>query len=56
MKSLQQILKANGQSPNLSYQTGKLEFDKTAGCLVYKPPVVNNSGRKSFQAVQSSKK
>ena len=45
MKSLQQILKANDQSPNLSYQTGKLEFDKTAGCLVYSPPGVNNSGK-----------
>jgi len=56
MKSLQQILKANGQNPNLSYRTGKLEFDKTANCLVYKPPGVNNSERKSFQAVQSSKK
>ncbi len=56
MKSLQQILKANGQNPNRAYQIGKLEFYKTAGCLVYRPPGVNNSGRKNFQAVQSSKK
>lgn len=55
MKSLQQILKANGQNPNLSYRTGKLEFDKTSGCLVYSPPGVNNSERKSLQVIQSSK-
>ena len=42
MKSLQQILKANGQSPSQAYRTGKLEFDKTAGCLVYSPSKVNN--------------
>lgn len=55
MKSLQEILKANGQNPNQAYQIGKLEFDKTAGCLVYSPPGVNNSERKSFQVIQSSK-
>jgi len=55
MKSLQEILKANGQNPNQSYQIGKLEFDKTAGCLVYSPPGVNNSKRKSLQVIQSSK-
>ena len=42
MKSLQQILKANGQNPNQAYQTGKFKFDKTAGCLVYDPSGVNN--------------
>lgn len=40
MKSLQQILKANGQSPNQAYQTGKFKLDKTAGCLIYSPPEV----------------
>ena len=55
MKSLQQILKNNGQDPNQANQTGKLEFNKTAGCLVYQPPGINNSERKSFQAVQSFK-
>ena len=55
MKSLQEILKANGQNPSQAYQTGKLEFDKTAGGLVYRPPGVNNSERKSFQVVQGSK-
>jgi hypothetical protein len=35
MKSLQQILKANGQNPKQAYQSGKFKFDKTAGCLVY---------------------
>ncbi len=37
MKSLQEILKANGQNPNQAYQTGKFEFDRKAGCLVYSP-------------------
>lgn len=42
MKSLQQILKANEQNSNQAYQSGKLKFSKTAGCLVYNPPGVNN--------------
>mgnify|MGYP003965210905 CR=1 FL=1 len=42
MKSLQQILKANSQSLSQAYQSGKLKFDKTAGCLVYIPSEVNN--------------
>ena len=42
MKSLQQILKANGQNPRQAYQTGQFKFDKTAGCLVYNPSKVNN--------------
>ena len=56
MHCLEIILKRNNENPNQAYQIGKLEFDKTAGCLVYKPHGVNNSERKSFQAVQSSKK
>ena len=47
MKSLQQILKANGQNSNQAYQSGKLKFSKTAGCLVYNPPSINNSQKES---------
>lgn len=43
MKSLQEILKANGQNPNLANQTGKFEFCERAGGLVYIPPGFNNS-------------
>jgi len=42
MKSLQQILKVNGQSLKQVYQTGKFNFNKTAGCLVHNSPGVNN--------------
>ena len=45
MKSLQQILKANGQNPNQAFQSGKLEFDKKTGCFVYNPPELNNFRR-----------
>ena len=38
MRSLQEILKDNGQDPNLAYQTGEFVFDPKAGCLVYQPP------------------
>ncbi len=43
MKSLQEILKENGQNPNLANQTGKLGFCKKARGLVYSPPAFNNS-------------
>ncbi len=42
MQNPQQILKSNGQNPNQAFQSGKLKFDKTASCLVYNPPGVNN--------------
>jgi len=54
MKSLQQILKANGQSPSQAYQPGKFKFDKTAGCLVYIPSGVNNFRKEEKSAKKES--
>jgi hypothetical protein len=56
MKSLQQILKSNGQNLNNAYQTGKLEFDMSIGCLVYRPSRVNEAKRKNFQTESRIKK
>ncbi len=46
MKSLQEILKANGQNPKQIFQKGKFEYNKRAGCMVYNPPGCNIRKRK----------
>lgn len=56
MKSLQEILKTNGQNPNLAHQTGKLEFCKKYCCLIYCPPGVNNHEGKSSQVAPNLNK
>ena len=55
MHCLEIIIKMNNENYNQEHRTDKLEFDKTAGCLVYKPSRVNNPERKNSQAIQSSK-
>jgi hypothetical protein len=54
MKSLQQILKANGQVPNQVYQKGELTFDKKAGCLVYNPPGIRDRDKEVMQIQKAS--
>jgi len=54
MKSLQQIIKANGQNPNQAFQAGKLTFDKKVGCLVYNPPGINNFIKENKSAKKES--
>lgn len=54
MHSLEVIKKMNGQNPNQEYQTGKLIFDEIAGCLVYIPSRVNNSGKEKKTARNES--
>lgn len=43
MYCLEVIRKMNGESPNEVFTSkSKFKFNKTAGCLVYNPPGVNN--------------
>lgn len=43
MHCLEIIKKINGQAGRESKKSGRFEFDKDAGCLVYHPPVFNCS-------------